>query len=91
MAKMSVKKSTVPRFNIDVSDDPFYLEGFEEGYKKGLEIGATKIVEKLLLESGFSAEFIAAITGETKDFVLSIQSRLIQEGKLLPRFEAFSA
>ncbi len=87
MAKMSVKKSTAPRFHIDVKNDPLYLEG----YQNGLVIGTTKIVEKLLLESGFSAEFIAAITGETKDFVLSIQSRLIQKGKLLPRFEAFSA
>jgi hypothetical protein len=91
MAKMSVKKSKMPRFNIDVKNDPFYLDGFEIGYKEGLEISATKSVEKLLFEDRFSIQFIAEIVGRPEDFVLLIQNRLIQEGKLLPRFEAFSA
>jgi hypothetical protein len=44
----------------------------------------------LLFEGCYSIQFIAEIIGRPEDFVLSIQSRLIQEGKLLPRFEAFS-
>jgi hypothetical protein len=90
MIKIKVKKSTAPRFYIDFKNDPFYLEGFERGYKEGLEISATESVEKLLFEGCYSIQFIAEIIGRPEDFVLSIQSRLIQEGKLLPRFEAFS-
>lgn len=78
MAKMSAKKSTTPRFYMDVKNDPFYLEGYQNGY----EIGVTKIVEKLLLEGSFSIKNITQITVQTEDFVLAIQSKLIQEGKL---------
>jgi hypothetical protein len=88
MIKIKVKKSTSPRFynEVDVKSDPFYLEG----YRDGLVIGATKNVEKLLLEGSFSIEDIIEITEQTEDFVLSIKSRLVQEGKLLPRFESIS-
>jgi hypothetical protein len=84
MIKIKVKKSTAPRFYIDFKNDPFYLEGFEEGYKEGLEIAAKENIENLFLEGSFSINDIIKITDQTEEFVLSIQNRLIQEGRILP-------
>lgn len=82
MAKMSLKKSKTPRFYIDfdVKNDPFYLEGFE----RGVEDKMTSIIENMFLEGSFSIERVVKLTRRTEDFVLSIQNRLIQEGKLSP-------
>ncbi len=41
------------------------------------------MIEKLLLESNWTVAYIAEFVEETEAFVLSIQKRLIQEGKLL--------
>ena len=78
-------------FDIDFEIDPFYLDGVQVGEKKGLEKGlekgekkkATLMIEKLLLESNWTVAYIAEFVEETEAFVLSIQKRLIQEGKLL--------
>lgn len=86
------KIRTMPiSFDIDFEIDPFYLDGVQVGEKKGLEKGlekgekkkATLMIEKLLLESNWTVAYIAEFVEETEAFVLSIQKRLIQEGKLL--------
>jgi hypothetical protein len=89
------KIETMPvLFDIDFKDDPFYLDGMEvgleKGEKRGVEKGekkkATLLIEKLLLAKQSSLKYIADFVEETEAFVLSIQNRLIQEGKL-PRHD----
>jgi hypothetical protein len=79
------KIKTMPvLFDIDFKDDPYYLDGLEEGIGVGEKKKANLMVENLLLESELSIKSIAKIADETEAFVRSIQNRLIQEGKLLP-------
>lgn len=65
-------------FDIDFTDDPLYLEGFKVGIKRK----STFFIEKMLLEGGFYINEIIKISDQIKVFVLSIQNRLIEEGKL---------
>ena len=69
-------------FDIDFSDDPYYLDGVEVGEKQGEKKKATLLVEKLLLSKKSSLKYIADFVEETEAFVRSVQNRLIQEGKL---------
>ena len=70
----------------DIETDFLYLKGFE----KGLQIGIEKwknhknamLVEKFLIESLLDTKRIAEFVEVTEAFVLSIQNRLIKEGKL---------
>jgi hypothetical protein len=60
--------------DIDIKNDPFYLDGKEDG--------KIEMIEQLLIES-HSVDFIANISKKSKEFILSIQKKLIQEGKII--------
>jgi hypothetical protein len=60
--------------DIDYKNSLFYLEGKEEG--------KVEMIEQLLIES-HSVDFIANISKKSKEFILSIQKKLIQEGKII--------
>ena len=86
------KIKTMPLiYDIHLEIDPFYIEGMEKGIEKGIEQGieqgeikkATVMVENLLFDSKFPISSIANLAVVTEAFVLSVQNRLIQEGKLL--------
>jgi hypothetical protein len=83
MIKITVKKSKKPRFNIDFSDDELYLEGFKVGFKRTCNEPMWLFIDDWLLEGKFSVKSIAILSDQTEDFVLAIQNRLIQEGKIL--------
>ncbi len=61
--------------------------GIEKGIEKGIGIGveqgveknATKVVENLILKTGFSHEQIADIAGVTVEFVAAIKQKLLGE------------
>jgi hypothetical protein len=72
-------------------DDPFYLEGIEageiKGIEKGIELGegkkAADIAEKMLIDGSLPIKRIAVFIDKTEAFVIAIQQRLIQEGKII--------
>ena len=68
-------------FDIDFKNDPFYIDGHEEGVKETTIF----MIENLLLD-GDPIKRVAKISDQTEDFVLSIKRRLIQAGKILPNF-----
>ena len=59
-------------------EDPFYLEGIEKGKANREKI----IVENFLLKSKLSIKAITHFTETTKATVLSVQNKLVEEGKL---------
>jgi CRP-like cAMP-binding protein len=81
-------------FDIDFKNDPFYLEGLEigveigegKGIEKGIELGVDKkaiiIAENMLLDGKLTIKRIAEFVEKTEEFILSIQERLVSEGKL---------
>ena len=81
-------------YEINLKEDPIFIEGFEKGVKEGLEkgvkeglekamaINTKKVVENNLLTGEFSVESIASIVDVSIEFVLEIQERLKKEGKL---------
>jgi hypothetical protein len=81
-------------FDIDFKNDPFYLEGLEigveigegKGIEKGIELGVDKkaiiIAENMLLDGKLPIKRIAEFVEKTEEFILSIQERLVSEGKL---------
>ena len=66
-------------YDIHIEMDPIYQEGKE----KGIEKTKIEMVENMLLDSPLPIESIANLANLSETFVLSIQDRLIQEGKLL--------
>ena len=73
-------------YEINLKEDPIFIEGFEKGVKEGLEkamaINTKKVVENILLTGEFSVESIASIVDVSIEFVLEIQEGLKKEGKL---------
>lgn len=92
---------TVDDVEIDYEDPALWRKGFIKGMGKIMERyeerlhqreAAAKIAKNmLLLEENLSISFIAKAIGEKEEFVLSIQNKLIQKGRILPRFESISA
>ena len=74
----------------DIETDFLYLKGYQKGFEQGLQIGIEKwtyrknamLIEKLILEGRLNKKQIAEFVEVTEAFVLSIQKRLIKEGKL---------
>jgi hypothetical protein len=83
MIKITVKKSKTPRFNIDFLNDELFLKGYKVGFKRKCNEPMWLFIDEWLLEGKFSVKSIAILSDQTEDFVLAIQNRLIQEGKLL--------
>jgi predicted transposase YdaD len=78
-------------YDIDIENDPIYLDGIQKGEKRGLEKGlekgelkkATLTIEKMLIDGHLSIKRISDFVEETEAFVINIQQRLIQEGRIL--------
>lgn len=66
-------------YDIHIEMDPIYQEGKE----KGIEKTKIEMVENMLFDSPLPIESIANLANLSETFVLSIQDRLVQEGKLL--------
>ena len=66
------------RFNLHLEEDPIYLEGIEKGIANREKI----IVENFLFKTKFSIKAITHFTKATKATVLSVQNKLVEEGKL---------
>ena len=66
-------------YDIHIEMDPIYQEGKE----KGIEKTKIEMVENMLLDSPLLIESIANLANLSETFILSIQDRLVQEGKLL--------
>jgi hypothetical protein len=74
------KIKTMPLiYDIHLEMDPFYHEGME----KGIEKGKIEMVENLLYDNKYSISSIANLANLSEAFILSVQDRLISEGKLL--------
>jgi hypothetical protein len=73
-------------YNINLEEDPIYMEGFQQGIEIGLKRVFEKkrltMIERLLIETDLSVEIIAYIVDYPIDSVLKIQERLRKEGKL---------
>jgi hypothetical protein len=73
-------------YNINLEEDPIYMEGFQQGIEIGLnrvfEKKRLTMIERLLIETDLSVEIIAYIVDYPIDSVLKIQERLKKEGKL---------
>ncbi len=73
-------------FDLDLENDPIFLEGRELGIKKGMEKGMEKgeiiLIEKMLISGELSVERIAKFAEKPVDFIFNIQKRLIEEGRL---------
>jgi hypothetical protein len=86
------KIKTMPLiYDIDIENDPIYLDGIEKGIEKGIELGeekgelkkATLLIEKMLISDKLSIKRIADFVEESEAFVMSIQKQLIEEGKII--------
>jgi hypothetical protein len=70
-------------YDIHIEMDPIYQEGLEKGEEKGIEKAKIEMVEKLLYDNKYSVGSIANLASLPEVFILSIQDRLVKEGKLL--------
>ena len=69
-------------FNIDIEQDPIYIDGLEQGLEQGIELERISMIEKLLLKSDLSIERIADIAGVTIEYVNDIRKKLETEKKI---------
>jgi hypothetical protein len=60
--------------DIDIQNDPFYLDGIEEG--------KIRLIENILISKTLPIKAIVLSTGITEEYILSIRKRLINEGRL---------
>ncbi len=63
------------RFPIDVEDDPWYLEGYEEGLKMGKE-RESLFVTNLLQQTDCTDERIAFLVDVPLSFVIEVKKSL---------------
>jgi hypothetical protein len=61
--------------DIDIKNDPFYLDGIEEG--------KIRLIENMLVSKILSVKAIVLSTGISEEYILSIRKRLINEGRLM--------